>query len=49
MTNGTETKLAGEKEPWIEPAIEELHVSETAAMPGAGKDGEVQHADCTKS
>jgi hypothetical protein len=33
---------------WIEPALLDLDIAETANLPGIGSDGNI-HADCTRS
>ena len=43
------TLETSKREAWIEPLIEELHVSETAAQPSRGGDGGMIYPDCTKS
>lgn len=34
---------------WVEPAVRELSVEETALSPGRGPDGETRWVDCTQS
>lgn len=43
------TVISAGKEAWVEPEIQQLNVSETAASSGTGHDGNMQYADCTRS
>lgn len=44
-----QTDVTSGKEAWVEPEIQQLNVSETAAQSGVGHDGGSQYADCTRS
>ena len=43
------TAISLGKQAWVEPEIQQLNVSETAAASGTGSDGNMQYADCTRS
>ncbi len=49
MPNALDSFSAKKKELWVDPAIEQLDLSDTAAQMHTGNDGETQYADCTRS